>query len=102
LETRDVVTIIACSQSRGVTAEHCARGFLGGIGLVAGLFVLVEAIEKAGAIGVLSDLLRLVAGLPGATVAVGGMAALVCNNFSIAGSLATILWLIALRREGEE
>jgi arsenical pump membrane protein len=106
--------------------------------LVAGLFVLVEAIEKAGAIGALSDLLRLVAGLPGATFAVGGMAALVCNvmnnlpvgliagstlaadqlprtisaamligvdlgpNLSIAGSLATILWLIALRREGEE
>jgi arsenical pump membrane protein len=105
--------------------------------LVAGLFVLVEALRKAGVIEVLArmlheEALRSVAWT--ATVA-GAIAAFACNlmnnlptaliagsslahapmpiagavligvdlgpNLSVTGSLATILWLIALRREGE-
>ena len=106
--------------------------------LVAGLFVLVEAIDTTGAIGELSNLLRAASGSPAMPLAVGTMLALACNvmnnlpvgliagsaiaadhlpapmtgamligvdlgpNLSITGSLATILWLIALRREGQE
>ena len=106
--------------------------------LVAGLFVLVEAIDKAGAIGELSNVLRTASGSPAMPFAVGTMLALACNvmnnlpvgliagsaiaadhlpapmtgamligvdlgpNLSITGSLATILWLVALRREGQE
>jgi arsenical pump membrane protein len=106
--------------------------------LVAGLFVLVEAIDKAGAIGELSNLLRAARGSPAMPLAVGTMLALACNvmnnlpvgliagsaiaadhlpapmksamligvdlgpNLSITGSLATILWVVALRREGQE
>ena len=106
--------------------------------LVAGLFVLVEAIDKAGAIGELTNLLRAASGSPAMPLAVGTMLALACNvmnnlpvgliagsaiaadhlpppmtgamligvdlgpNLSITGSLATILWLVALRREGQE
>lgn len=122
---RDPLTIV-----RGVSWEV--------LPLVAGLFVLVEAIDKAGAIGELSNVLRAASGSPAITFAVGTMLALACNvtnnlpvgliagsaiaadhlpapmtgamligvdlgpNLSITGSLATILWLVALRREGQE
>lgn len=107
--------------------------------LVAGLFVLVEAIERTGVIAELAGFLRA-AGNDAAIAAWGAGAALalasnVMNNLpagliagavlatdhlphavsgamlvgvdlgpnlSITGSLATILWLIALRREGED
>jgi arsenical pump membrane protein len=105
--------------------------------LVAGLFVIVEAVSQTGLIGELS---RLLAGAahrsPGwAAARAGGLIAVVSNlmnnlpaglvasalhqagapklvtdalligvdigpNLSITGSLATILWLIAIRREG--
>ncbi len=106
--------------------------------LVAGLFILVEALEKT---GVTDDLAALLVGLVrhSETVAAwvsGGVLALACNlannlpvglvagrvveiaqvpdsmraavligvdlgpNLSVTGSLATILWLVALRREG--
>ena len=108
------------------------------IPLVAGLFVIVEALEKTGLIHFFTDLLR--AGLNhsvvGAAWAGGSLVALSANgmnnlpvglitgevmqsgkvpeivksaavigvdlgpNLSITGSLATILWLVALRREG--
>jgi arsenical pump membrane protein len=107
--------------------------------LVAGLFVLVAAIEGTGAFSSLIDFLsrQLQRGpLTTEYVAAGGVA-LVCNlvnnlpmglitatvaqgahlsahatgafligvdlgpNLSITGSLATILWLVAIRREGE-
>jgi arsenical pump membrane protein len=108
--------------------------------LVAGLFVLVEAIERT---GVLEPLMRFLAAgaaaVPTSTALIaGGIAALLCNavnnlplgliagsvataghlppqvtgtlligvdlgpNLSVTGSLATILWLVALRREGQE
>jgi arsenical pump membrane protein len=110
------------------------------IPLVAGLFVLVEALEQSGVIHALSTALRagvrdapaLTAG--GSGVLVGFLSNLVNNlpaglmagtavqaaqvpadvssailigvdlgpNLSVTGSLATILWLTALRREGVE
>lgn len=107
--------------------------------LVAGLFVLVEGLNGAGALREATALLNRCAALPplaGALSAAFGVAALanVANNLpvgllasgtlqashvpahirdalligvdlgpnlSVTGSLATVLWLIALRREGE-
>jgi arsenical pump membrane protein len=106
--------------------------------LVAGLFVIVEALQHAGALEFGRDALRLLARLPaaqGSLAASFGVAMLsnVMNNLpsglltggalatislpshlrnslligvdlgpnlSVTGSLATILWLVALRREG--
>jgi arsenical pump membrane protein len=106
--------------------------------LVAGLFVLVESLERTGAVAQLSGLLERVAqgsvsaggwtagvglgllsnlfnSLPGGLLAGSALqsahlppsvtaAALVGvdlgPNLSVTGSLATILWLTALRREG--
>ena len=105
--------------------------------LVAGLFILVAALEQTGLIALLADALRgsslappALAALAGALVAVGSNlvnnlpAGLVAGsvvaatgapdriagavlvgidlgpNLSVTGSLATILWLSALRREG--
>jgi len=107
--------------------------------LVAGLFVLVEAIETTGVLKPLMDYLPAAAAAhPDATaLGAGTVVALVCNlvnnlplgliagtvasgarlsphvtgallvgvdlgpNLSVTGSLATILWLVALRREGQ-
>jgi arsenical pump membrane protein len=107
--------------------------------LVAGLFVLVDALARTGAIAALSGMLaHAVQWSVGGAAMVSGIAiALVCNivnnlpagvvaastvaadrlpdpvisalmigvdlgpNLSVTGSLATILWLNALRREGE-
>jgi len=109
------------------------------IPLVAGLFVLVRAIERTGLIaGVTHDLVALTQQSETlAAVAAGGVAALISNtmnnlpvgliaasvlthaqpplvvtdaaligvdlgpNLSVTGSLATILWLLAIRRDGE-
>lgn len=106
--------------------------------LVASLFVLVEAINRAGALAALERALQAAAGWPAAwsSLAVGFAVGLGTNlannlalglftgaalasgnlqhawssavmigidlgpNLSATGSLATILWLIALRREG--
>ena len=107
--------------------------------LVAGLFVLVEALDGTGVTHWLAGLLRGTSDTSGAAAAIwGGAVALVSNiinnlptglfaaralqhadavppltsavligidvgpNLSVTGSLATILWLTALRREGEE
>jgi arsenical pump membrane protein len=108
--------------------------------LVAGLFVLVEGIERTGVLAPLGHFIALRgADAPGSTaLAAGAVAAVVCNlvnnlplgliagtlasgshlsapvtgamligvdlgpNLSVTGSLATILWLLALRREGQE
>jgi arsenical pump membrane protein len=106
--------------------------------LVAGLFVLVEALDKTGLIRTIGDLLRAATEQSETQTAWGAgvLIALVCNlmnnlsagliagtavqianapdrvtsailvgvalgpNLSVTGSLATILWLTALRREG--
>ena len=105
--------------------------------LVAGLFVLVQALDRTGVIRILSDLLReaVASSAHGTAWGAGILVAIVCNlvnnlpaglvagsvlaadhvpaqvsgavligvdlgpNLSVTGSLATILWLIALRRE---
>lgn len=123
------------------------RGALGGVirevswsvlPLVAGLFVIVEAVNRAGALQLAHDALRgtarlvptlgrvvsafgvaavanLMNNLPvglagGAALRHDGIPASIAHsvligvdlgpNLSVTGSLATILWLIALRREG--
>jgi arsenical pump membrane protein len=107
--------------------------------LVAGLFVLVEALDKAGAIGMITALLHQAAEFSATWTAwsAGIIVAIASNlinnlptgliagsavqsahtpnhitravligvdlgpNLSVTGSLATILWLTALRREGQ-
>jgi arsenical pump membrane protein len=106
--------------------------------LVAGLFVLVEALARTGVIAALRDVLAqaVANSITGTTWAVGIVVAIACNlmnnlpvgliagsvvaadhlpapvtgamligvdlgpNLSVTGSLATILWLVALRRDG--
>jgi arsenical pump membrane protein len=108
--------------------------------LVAGLFVMVEALDRSGLTNALASLLRAgaVGSVDGAAAVCGAMLAVVSNlmnnlpagliastalvqahspqkvvdalligvdlgpNLSITGSLATILWLTAIRREGED
>jgi arsenical pump membrane protein len=108
--------------------------------LVAGLFVIVEALDRSGLTRALADLLRdaVSSSANGAAATSGLVLALVSNvmnnlpagliasativqahapqkvvdalligvdigpNLSITGSLATILWLTAIRREGED
>jgi arsenical pump membrane protein len=108
--------------------------------LVAGLFVLVEALDRSGLSGALAGAMRAgaTASADGAAAACGLILAVASNlmnnlpagliasaslaqahaprqvvdalligvdlgpNLSITGSLATILWLTAIRREGEE
>ena len=105
--------------------------------LVAGLFILVEALNTAGMLRLIEEAFRWIAGEPrlAGYFAASGGAAILSNamnnlpvalaagaalgvaprlshavligvnlgpNLSVTGSLATILWLIALRREGVE
>jgi arsenical pump membrane protein len=108
--------------------------------LVAGLFVLVEGLDRTGIIRILNDLLRdaVAASADGAAWGVGIVVAIACNlvnnlpaglvagsvvaanhvpaqvsdalligvdlgpNLSVAGSLATILWLVTLKRERQD
>lgn len=108
--------------------------------LVAGLFILVEALDHTGVLKALAGVLRDAAAQSetGAAWQGGAIVALACNlvnnlpagllagaavqtadvspkiagailigvdlgpNLSITGSLATILWLVAIRREGED
>jgi arsenical pump membrane protein len=108
--------------------------------LVAGLFVLVEGLDRTGVIRLLNDLLRdaVARSADGAAWGAGIVVAIACNlvnnlpaglvagsvvaadhvpaqvtdavligvdlgpNLSVAGSLATILWLVTLRRERQE
>ena len=121
------------------------RAVLGGVawsvlGLVAGLFVLVEALAASGVVGALASALRSLASRSlesaawGASTAVALASNAVNNlpagllagsvmrlaempapvraavaigidlgpNLAVTGSLATILWLIAIRRAGEQ
>ena len=108
--------------------------------LVAGLFVLVEALEKSGVLALIGSGLKQMAARSDATAGwVGGIVIAIATNFvnnlpagllagaavqtshvhdkiagailigvdlgpnlSVTGSLATILWLTAIRREGED
>ncbi len=108
--------------------------------LVAGLFVLVEGLQRSGAIDALTSALHTAAAssATGTVLVAGSIVALACNlmnnlpagliaglvvgdanvtplvqsavaigvdlgpNLSVTGSLATILWLLAIRRESED
>lgn len=108
--------------------------------LVAGLFVLVESLEKTGVLGMISATLKQYAQAAPTETAwgAGTLIAVLCNlvnnlpagliagaavqaahvpdkvagavligvdigpNLSVTGSLATILWLTAIRREGQD
>lgn len=131
-----LVVTRAKSRSLGEIAKGVSWSVLP---LVAGLFVLVEAVNRAGALSDVGKLLRWCEATPhfGALVASFGIAALsnlinnlpsgllaggalqayqvttqirdavligvdLGPNLSVTGSLATVLWLIALRREGEQ
>ncbi|HLN09697.1 MAG TPA: arsenic transporter [Xanthobacteraceae bacterium] len=130
-----IVVLMRASGGTMMVARNMSWGVLP---LVAGLFVLVEALEKTGVTDRLAGLLHHLA-QSSATAAAwisGGLLALACNlvnnlpaglvagrvvelasvpdqvrsavligvdlgpNLSVTGSLATILWLTALRREG--
>lgn len=127
--------------SRGKAPGRAVLGDIswGVLPLVAGLFVLVQALEHTGVIAMLSGLLERAVQVGAARAAwgAGGVLAVACNlmnnlpagliaghavraasvpavvgsavlvgvdlgpNLSVTGSLATILWLSALRREGQ-
>jgi arsenical pump membrane protein len=135
-----VVAVLVVTRARPQSMREIAKGVSWSVlPLVAGLFVLVEAVNRAGALTAVGVLLRWCAATPriGAFAASFGIAALsnlVNNlpsgllaggalqafpvsahirdavligvdlgpNLSVTGSLATVLWLIALRREGEQ
>jgi arsenical pump membrane protein len=132
-------TLVVLAINRGGFVAVARDVSWGVLPLVAGLFVLVEALEKTGLLTRLADLLGQAAqGDPAAAAWVGGALVafgsnLVNNlpagllagaavqaahvpetvagavligvdlgpNLSVTGSLATILWLTAIRREGE-
>jgi arsenical pump membrane protein len=135
------VAVIIVTRAKSAAIGEIVKGVSWSVlPLVAGLFVLVEALNHAGALEDGGRVLRWCAGLPrlaGALAAAFGVASLsnVMNNLpsgllsggalqaahvphhvrdavligvdlgpnlSVTGSLATILWLIALRREGEQ
>ncbi len=135
-----VIAVLFVTRARSQSLREIARGVSWSVlPLVAGLFVLVEAVNHAGALTDVGRLLRWCAATPhfGALVAsfcVAGLSNLINNlpsgllaggalqafpvsahirdavligvdlgpNLSVTGSLATVLWLIALRREGEQ
>jgi len=134
------ITAVVSVKARRNPVELAREISWGTLALVAGLFVMVDAVESVGALRLTGAALRWAQGLPeaiGATVtAVGvGLANNLVNNLplgllasgtlrtvhaeglmqkailigidlgpnlSVTGSLATILWLIALRKEGLE
>ncbi len=135
-----VIAVLIATRARGSAVTQIVKGVSWSVlPLVAGLFVLVEALNRAGALHDVASALQWCAALPrlaGGLVASFGIAILsnVMNNLpsgllaggalqamhapahirdsvlvgvdlgpnlSVTGSLATILWLIALRREGE-
>jgi arsenical pump membrane protein len=133
-------TLVVLAMKRGGVVEVVRDVSWSVLPLVAGLFVLVEALEKTGVLAWLSGLLRqaaaaaptetgwgagalvavatnLVNNLPagliaGAAVHDAGVSERVAGailigidlgpNLSVTGSLATILWLTAIRREGQD
>ena len=133
-------TLVVLAINRGGLVAVAKDVSWGVLPLVAGLFILVEALEKTGLLARLADVLgRAAQGDPAAAAWAGGALVafgsnLVNNlpagllagaavqaahvpekvagailigvdlgpNLSVTGSLATILWLTAIRREGED
>ena len=134
-----LTTIIVLVRNREAPATLLKGVSWAVLPLVAGLFVLVEALNRTGVAAALAAALKSAAraSAPGAAAGAGGLLAIVSNlmnnlpagliasttiaqahppqsivdalligvdlgpNLSITGSLATILWLAAIRREGE-
>jgi arsenical pump membrane protein len=135
-----LVTTAAILATKKISPGEIARDISWSVlPLVAGLFVLVEAIQGTGAlVPLMRTLPQTAAADPDATAfTAGAVVALACNlvnnlplgliagavatgahltpqitgallvgidlgpNLSVTGSLATILWLVALRREGQ-
>ena len=135
-----LMSVLMVTRASGLAIKQIGKGVSWSVlPLVAGLFVLVEAVNRVGALPEVSHFLTACAnmpGLPGSLAVSFGVAALsnlVNNlpsgllaggavqaahvpalirdsvligvdlgpNLSVTGSLATVLWLIALRREGE-
>ncbi len=134
-----VIAVLVVTRGKSRSIREISKGVSWSVlPLVAGLFVLVEAVNRAGALSDVGRLLRWCAATPrfGGFVASFGIAALsnlinnlpsgllaggaleafrvsghirdavligvdLGPNLSVTGSLATVLWLIALRREGE-
>jgi arsenical pump membrane protein len=135
-----LAVLIATGARRRALGEIVRGASWSVVPLVAGLFVLVESLDRAGALRDVGNILRWCAGMPrlaGPLAASFGIAALsnamnnlpsgllaggalrasaapshirdavligvdLGPNLSVTGSLATVLWLIALRREGEQ
>jgi arsenical pump membrane protein len=132
-----VITAVVCIKARSSPWDLLKEISWATIGLVAGLFIMVEAVQSMGALKLTQAFLlhvqrlapasatlitglvvgianNLVNNLPlgliaGATLHAGHASGLIANvvligvdlgpNLSVTGSLATILWLIALRKE---
>lgn len=132
-------TLVVCGLARRSPLALARSVSWSVLPLVAGLFVLVEALDRTGVIAMVAGNLRSAAGTPVAGGAASGTllafasnlmnnlpAGLIASeavaqahpprlivdalligvdlgpNLSITGSLATILWLQAIRREGED
>ena len=135
------IVVLLVSRARAETLREVFGGVSWSVlPLVGGLFVLVEALNSAGALRSAGDALRWCAQLPviasglAASFGIAGLSNVMNNlpsgllaggalqtvriaphirdsvlvgvdlgpNFSVTGSLATVLWLIVLRREGEK
>jgi arsenical pump membrane protein len=136
-----IAAVLTTTRAKGGRVAEIAKSVSWSVlPLVAGLFVLVEALNTAGALHDVSRALTWCAGLPrlasglAAAFGIAGLSNLMNNlpsgllaggalqsvevpahirdavligvdlgpNLSVTGSLATVLWLIALRREGEQ
>jgi arsenical pump membrane protein len=136
-----IIAVLATTRAKGRDLWEIGRSVSWSVlPLVAGLFALVEALNRAGALYDIGNMLRWCAGLPreagglAASFGIAGLSNVMNNlpsglmaggalqsvkvpafirdavligvdlgpNLSVTGSLATVLWLIALRREGEQ
>jgi arsenical pump membrane protein len=136
-----ITAVLITTRAKGRDLSEIAKSVSWSVlPLVAGLFVLVEALNRAGAAQAVETALRWCAGLPhvagsvAASFGIAGLSNMMNNlpsgllaggalqtvkvpafirdsvligvdlgpNLSVTGSLATVLWLIALRREGEQ
>ena len=135
------VAVLLVTRAQGKALSEIVKGVSWSVlPLVAGLFVLVEAVNRAGALREVGSILDACARMPdvwgamAASFGIAGLSNLVNNlpsgllaggalqtirlsphirdavlvgvdlgpNLSVTGSLATVLWLIVLRREGEQ
>jgi len=136
-----LIAVLAVTRAKGGALVEIAKGVSWSVlPLVAGLFVVVEALNRAGALHDVGGALEWCAGMPrlvgslAASFGIAGLSNVMNNlpsgllaggalravhlsgnirdsvligvdlgpNLSVTGSLATVLWLIALRREGEQ